>query len=377
MSSWWREMSGQAKFRLYTKVLLQIGVVGAVVAIAVSGGGSWLAAGVVVAGLATLVALEAQPEVVTRQRPVFRRRALPAATVVLAGVWVAFAVAVHRAATDGAADEARTAGVFVLMLAMLSIISFTPLRWWLVVAASVATGFAFEASSGSPLLLMAKILAISVFVVGATLVTLWGLRIVDDLERNKDLAAELQLAEERLRFGRDLHDVVGRSFSVIAVKSELAATLSRTGDFERAGREMREVKAIAVESMEEMRTLVRGYRDIDLAGEVAGARSLLSSTGCRLAVQGDPAKVPHHLHEVAAWVVREGVTNVVRHSCATTATLTLGTAGMSLRNNGVTRAEGERSGLLGLAERLSARGATLDTVCEADEFTLEIHWETS
>ncbi|MET0447345.1 MAG: histidine kinase, partial [Aeromicrobium sp.] len=221
------------------------------------------------------------------------------------------------------------------------------------------------------------VLLIGVFVVGLTHLTLWGLRMVDDIERTKDVEAELQLAEERLRFARDLHDVVGRSFSAIAVKSELAATLSRTGDADRATAEMNEVKAIAVESMEEMRTLVRGYRDIDLEGEVAGARSLLSATGCRLVVEGDPAKVPSHLHEVAAWVVREGTTNIVRHSSATTATLSLGAAGMVLRNDGARGETNERSGLLGLAERLAAHGATLDTTASGDEFTLEITWVTA
>jgi len=202
-----------------------------------------------------------------------------------------------------------------------------------------------------------------------------GLRIVDDLEAAKDVGAELRLAEERLRFARDLHDVVGRGFSAIAVKSELAATLLRSGAADRAGTEITEVKALAVESMKEMRQLVRGYRDIDLAGEVAGARSLLSATGCTLLVEGDLDKVPARLHEVAAWVVREGTTNVVKHSSATSATLAFGAVGMSLRNDGVTGATKERSGLRGLAERLAAYGAGLETATSDGQFVLDVRWE--
>jgi two-component system sensor histidine kinase DesK len=107
------------------------------------------------------------------------------------------------------------------------------------------------------LVVAAVVLGLCVFVVGLMLLTVWGLHIMDDVEHTKDVEAELQIAEERLRFGRDLHDVVGRSFSAIAVKSELAATLARAGATDRAEAEMNEVKAIAVESMEEMRTRVR------------------------------------------------------------------------------------------------------------------------
>lgn len=75
------------------------------------------------------------------------------------------------------------------------------------------------------------------------------------------------------------------------------------------------------------------------------------------------------------WVVREGTTNIVRHSSATSAGLSLGTAGMSLRNDGAPGTTRERSGLRGLAERLATVGATLDTVASGDEFVLEVHWE--
>ncbi len=378
LAAWWRGLTGPAKFRLYTRLSLQGGIVVAVVSIASSGTDVWPIVGIAVAGAATIVAIEAQPELATWSTPSMARWALPAATVVLVSVWAVFAVVANVTDDPALLEAARGAGSGAAVLAMLAILPFVARTWPLVAAVSVATGLVFGAPSGDQLRTTGAVLLIGVFVVGLTHLTLWGLRMVDDIERTKDVEAELQLAEERLRFARDLHDVVGRSFSAIAVKSELAATLSRTGDADRATAEMNEVKAIAVESMEEMRTLVRGYRDIDLDGEVAGARSLLSSTGCTLVLEGDTSRVPADLHELAAWVVREGTTNIVKHSSATRAVLALGPVGMSLRNDGAaTSVHGERSGLVGLAERLSARGATLDTTSSDGEFILEITWSTS
>lgn len=222
--------------------------------------------------------------------------------------------------------------------------------------------------------LAVAMVALQVVLIGLTRATVWTVQIVQELERSRQSEADLKVAEERLRFARDLHDVVGRAFSVIAVKSELAATLSRSGDT-RAATEMEEVRALAVSSMEETRAVVRGYRDIDLGSEVAGARALLSAAGCRLAIIGDAAQVPTGLHQAAAWVVREGTTNIVRHSSAASATLMLGPSGMSLRNDGVVGPPAAQSGLRGLSERLSAVGAAVTTVARGDEFILDVQWE--
>ena len=373
-TTWWRGLSGPAKFRFYTRVTLQVSIVSAVVAVAVPGIGLWPVVGIVVAGLATMIALEAQPDLATWSTPTLDRRALTIAGIMLAIVWVGCAIVVLVSDIEKTTDGARATAACTTVLAALSLFAFSRHRWWIVVAASIVTGLVFGTPGAHMLLVGAVTLGLCVFVVGLTLLTTWGLHIMDDVERTKDVEAELQIAEDRLRFGRDLHDVVGRSFSAIAVKSELAATLARAGATDRAAAEMNEVKAIAVASMEEMRTLARGYRDIDLSGEVAGARSLLSSSGCDLTVEGVPAAIPTALHEVAAWVVREGTTNIVRHSSARSATLTLGPAGMSLRNDGASGEINERSGLLGLAERLAAHGATLETSTDGDTFTLQITW---
>ncbi|CAM3219926.1 two-component system sensor histidine kinase DesK [Williamsia muralis] len=380
MASWWHELSGPAKFRLYTQLTLQVAVAGvAVVSATAIPGAPWASAGMIVSGVAAIFAIQAQPEVAIARTFVIRRWALPLAAVMLFAVWAAAAVAANISTAQSDLDATRTTGIFATVLASLSFVPFLHHRWWVVVGISVATGAAFGQSPTDIAQLTAITFVIAAFIVGTTLLTLWGLQVVDELERAKDVEARLQVAEERLRFARDLHDVVGRGFSAIAVKSELAATLSRAGAADRAALEMDEVKGLAVESMDQMRHLVRGYRDINLDGEVAGARSLLAAAGCKLLVEGDPEMVPTQFHEVAAWVVREGATNIVRHSSATSATLSIGAAGMTLHNNGTTgdsihNTDGH-TGLKGLSERLAQVGASLTASASDNAFSLEIQWE--
>ncbi|MFD3429129.1 sensor histidine kinase [Nocardia fluminea] len=375
-TAWWHDLSGSAKFRLYSRVTFQAAIVVLVVALAIAADSVWSVLAIVIGGIAAMGAVEAQPDFATVPGVVARPWTLPVAAATLIALWVTSGIVVRLATDEATDDGARAVGVSAALLALFSVIPFARHKWWILVGLSATTPLVVSAKSlslgreGAVTLLLT-----GVFAIVLTRLTAWGLGVVDELERAKGVEAQLQVAEERLRFSRDLHDVVGRGFSAVAVKSELAVALSRAGDTDRAVAEMEEVRTLAVESMGQMRTLVRGYRNIDLRGEVAGARSLLSAAGCELVVEGDAAKVPTAFHEVAAWVVREGTTNIVEHSAATRATLTLGGAGMSLRNDRPQGSIGERSGLRGLGERLDAVGATLDIVATAGEFILEIHWE--
>lgn len=378
MSRWtarWRALPAGAKFRLYTGITFQSALVMVVVAMAVTVRSPWAAAGIVLAGMAAVFAAEARAEFAITSRWPARGRALPAAAATLAGVWVAAAVVARTAAGESAVVPARMVGVYVAILAVFSIVSLLRHRWWILLALSTLTGLVFGSSPATALAGAVVTFVAGAFVIATVWLTMWGLRVVDEVEHAKVVEAELQVAQERLRFARDLHDVVGRGFSAIAVKSELAGVLSRSGDTDRAAREMDQVKTLAVESMGQMRELVRGYRGIDLLGEVAGARSLLAAVGCELGVEGDPAAVPERFHEVAAWVVREGTTNIVEHSTATSAALAFGGAGMSLRNDRPRGTPGPHSGLRGLAERLAAVGAHLAVTATINEFVLEIRWE--
>ncbi|MBC7303772.1 MAG: histidine kinase [Nocardia sp.] len=375
-AAWWRELSGPAKFRLYTRLSFQSVIALLVVVLGISAESVVSVLGIVAGGIAAAVALEAQPDFATVPGVVARPRMLPVAIAILVALWAISGIVARTASDESTALDARTVGVSAVFMAIFSVIAFARYKWWILIGLSVATPLVvFGTPLGEGLQGAAVFLGTGIFAIVLTWITVWGLGIVDELERTKGVEAQLQVAEERLRFSRDLHDVVGRGFSAIAVKSELAVALSRAGHVDGATAEMEQVRTLAVESMGQMRALVRGYRDIDLRGEVAGARSLLSAAGCELVVEGDAGKVPTAFHEVAAWVVREGTTNIVEHSAATTATLTLGGSGMSLRNDRPQGAIGERSGLRGLAERLAAVGATLDIATSSDEFVLEIHWE--
>ncbi|MFD4443884.1 sensor histidine kinase [Nocardia sp. NPDC058519] len=374
-TAWWHELSGSAKYRLYSRLTFQAAIAGLAVALAISAGSVVAVLMIAVGGIAAMAAVEAQPAFATVPGVVARPRMLPLATAVLAALWAVSGVVAHLATDESIVVGARVVGVSAALLTIFSVVAFARHKWWILIGLSVITPPVLGAPLVAGLEGTASLLLAGAFAIVLTLLTVWALGIIDELERTKGVEAQLQVAEERLRFSRDLHDVVGRGFSAIAVKSELAVALSRAGDVDRATAEMEEIRTLAVESMGQMRTLVRGYRNIDLRGEVAGARSLLSAAGCELVIEGDAAKVPTAFHEVAAWVVREGTTNIVEHSAATTATLTLGGSGMSLRNDRPQGSIGERSGLRGLGERLAAVGATLDIATSGDEFILEIHWE--
>jgi two-component system sensor histidine kinase DesK len=133
------------------------------------------------------------------------------------------------------------------------------------------------------------------------------LRIMSELDHSRTAHARLAVAEERLRFARDLHDVLGRNLSLIAVQSELAAELARRGDQDAAG-QMLEVRQVAHESLREMRAVVSGYRTADLGTELAGAQDVLRSAGMSCRVIADAAGLPADVQAALGWVVREGTT---------------------------------------------------------------------
>lgn len=196
----------------------------------------------------------------------------------------------------------------------------------------------------------------------------WSVRLVEQLGAARQTQARLAVAEERLRFGRDLHDVLGRNLAVVALKSELAAQLARRGRPE-AVEHMEEVQRIAQESQREIRSVVRGYRTADLHTELAGARSVLEAAGidCRIEY-GPAARLPPDVQSALGWVVREGTTNVLRHAQgASSCTLSLRTAGptealLVMENDGAPDTPpGGGTGLAGLRERLTGLNGTLKT----------------
>lgn len=207
-------------------------------------------------------------------------------------------------------------------------------------------------------------LGIALFLLFTVRASLWILGIVRELDRARATRGALAVAEERLRFSRDVHDVMGRRLSAIGLQAELAATLVRRGAAEAAAEKMLEVRETAHETLREARELARGYGAVDLDQELEGARSLLRSAG--ISVTLDVADLPAAWHEAAGWVVREAVTNVLRHSAATTVSITYDGTSLRVENDRPTSSRnGDGTGLSSLDARLSAVGATLTV--EADD----------
>jgi two-component system, NarL family, sensor histidine kinase DesK len=222
------------------------------------------------------------------------------------------------------------------------------------------------------------------FWTGTVRISMWIVEVVRELEVAREVAGRLAVAEERLRIARDMHDVVGRALSAVAVKSDLSAALARRGD-PRAAEEMDEVRALAQESLREVRGVVAGYRSTDLTTELAGARSVLRAAGIAVRVIGEVPPLETSRQEALAWVVREAVTNVVRHSRARECRLELDDDGagtiLRITNDGVVKGADDGAGtggaggsggagLAGLRERLAAVGGTLDVTADGDRFTV-------
>lgn len=187
--------------------------------------------------------------------------------------------------------------------------------------------------------------------------------------------ARMAVARERQRFSRDLHDLLGYSLSSITLKSELAYRLV-DGQTERARQELESILEISRQALSDLRTVASSYRDLCFTEEVATVESMLLATGVDVSVEVAVPPLPPAVDTVFATVLREGVTNMLRHSkvehCCITGRAADGVVRLELVNDGV-GAEGEEaadpagsSGLGSLAQRLAAIGGGLTAGPGAD-----------
>ncbi|MDT0270094.1 histidine kinase [Streptomyces sp. DSM 44915] len=285
-------------------------------------------------------------------------------------------------ALDLLAPSTMPVAVFVTAYLAVPLSLLRPRRAAVLVAAPVGCSLvaqaSYQLSATSVMIQLSVLVAMVVFLAGTTRATGWTLRVLDRVDAAREVEARLAVAEERLRFGRDLHDVLGRNLSVIALKSELAAQLVRRGSTEAIG-QLAEVQDIARQSQREIREVVRGYREADLRAEVAGARGVLEAADIRCSVTGVTAlegALPPRVAATLGWVVREGATNVLRHASASRCEIWLTRsddrrlAELTLENDGVpaggSRAGGAGAGLVGLRERLAALDGSLTTQLTPD-----------
>lgn len=281
----------------------------------------------------------------TSDDPLSRRVAWVVLLVVLGGVVIAtlgetgLAVAVYVAVACVIVFPVRLAAALVVGL-VLVVIALSAVEHW---GSQVGTAFATMAAS------------LAVYGVRA----LVGRNV--DLLRAHEENAHLAVENERTRFARDLHDILGHSLTVITVKAELAGRLLDV-DTERARAEITDLERLSRDALADVRRAVEGYRDLTLPGELARARTALAAAEIEAVVPGSTDEVPSEVRELFAWTIREGVTNVVRHSAARHCEVVLAPDRAEIRDDGVGAPETTHgSGLLGLRERAAALGATVVT----------------
>lgn len=214
---------------------------------------------------------------------------------------------------------------------------------------------------------------------------LYGLTKMSDLVKLLHVAraelARMAVQQERMRFARDLHDLLGYSLSSITLKSELAYRLA-DGQPEHARQELASILEVSRQALSDLRTVASSYRAMRFEDEVASVESMLLATGVDVSVEVSLPDLPPALDTVLATVLREGVTNMLRHSkveqCLIIGRCADGYVRLELVNDGVT-SERDRdaadsagsSGLGSLAQRLAAVGGELEAGVRAhDKFRL-------
>ncbi len=230
------------------------------------------------------------------------------------------------------------------------------------------------------------IIPLALLVRGLGLGMIGFMRLSDALRQLQSAREELArqaVMEERLRMARDLHDLLGHTLSLITLKSELAGRLLEK-DPTSATQEIREVERVARQALREVREAVAGYRQQSLGSELDGARQILEAAGIACVIENEAPPLPQNVDTVLGWVVREGVTNVIRHSRAERCWIRIssmnGVVHAEVSNDGYVRGQSEidqkGSGLSGLAERVAKQGGHLEAAPQiienADGFRLRV-----
>ncbi|MEU8763147.1 sensor histidine kinase [Streptomyces sp. NPDC048659] len=188
---------------------------------------------------------------------------------------------------------------------------------------------------------------------------------VKELRATREQLARAAVEKERLRFSRDLHDLLGHTLSVIVVKSEAARRLAPR-DLDAALAQVADIESVGRQALTEIREAVTGYRETTLAAELDRARDALAAAGVEAVVRRSGPPLEPTAEALLSWVVRESVTNAVRHSGARRCEIDLAGGGERVRltvtDDGRGPAEGAPgSGLKGLRERVAAAGGTLES----------------
>lgn len=265
-------------------------------------------------------------------------------------------------------QHGTAAAVYVAVTTMICL----PGRWaWLATAVVAATTYGatlvvvgWEQDRG----LLFGILVAALAVWGISQAIGRNIEILAVREEN----ARLALDDERNRFARDLHDILGHSLTVITVKAELAQKLFDV-DPDRARTEVADLERLSRDALVDVRRAVEGYRELTLPGELARARMALDAAEIEAVLPNSTDDVPTPVRDLFAWTVREGVTNVIRHSGARTCSVRLDATSVEVVDDGNgpgTSAPG--NGLIGLRERAAAVGGTVVTTALDPGFSVKV-----
>jgi two-component system sensor histidine kinase DesK len=267
------------------------------------------------------------------------------------GVGVLAALATALLAT-GAPRSFAVLDVYVVAAVGLVFRSRTAASVTALVAAGVGAGLLASGGKASA----AGSIMLTILAVGATMGAFGRqVRVNRELRAAREELARLAVTDERLRIARDLHDLLGHTLSVIALKTELAARLVER-DPARALGELEEVQEVTRQALGEVREAVHAYRRLALEEALAGARAQLDAAGIECRLEQSDVALPEEVEAVLAWAVREGATNVVRHSgarrCAIRICADGESAAVEVEDDGRPAATaGVGNGLVGLAER--------------------------
>lgn len=258
-----------------------------------------------------------------------------------------------------------------------------PVRWAILVAAGftllvVATGW--FAGLGWFTLIQAGVFIPAIIFITKSVI--WSITTSWELRAAREEIARLAVTTERLRIARDLHDLLGHNLSLIALKSELAGRLISVAP-ERAAIEIGDVENVARTTLQEVREAVASYRQPTFSSELHGAQEILAAAGIAYRYEGDEStleSLPTPIESVLSWAVREGVTNVIKHSRAHECTIRMmrgrqdacveviddgvGVPSLSAsqpRSVASTDTSNGGNGLRGLAERVASLGGRCET----------------
>ena len=279
------------------------------------------------------------------------RRGSPVVTVALLVVMAALFVVLAGVGS----------GLFTVAFLVVAVIMLVPGRWGTVGAVVASVGAVLVVWLLSGALNWGEVIGTAAICVAQ--IGMFGvIRVNAELRAAQAELAELAVTAERERMARDLHDVLGHSLTTITVKAGLARRLLEAGEQGRAADEVADVERLGRQALSDVRATVAANRVASLPRELAGAAEALRAAGIAADLPHAVDDVPAERQEVFAYVVREAVTNTIRHSGASRCTVRLTPTSVEILDDGVGSPAGTPSGngITGLTERLAAIGGWVD-----------------